>query len=141
MSLRTANRLTSSALALALTAGAAYAAGAAHLSVSNQKLVGDEVTIAEANLPSNGFLAIHSSDAKGNMADRVLGYTELKAGDHQSVKVKLSSSQKPGEKLWAALHGDAGAKGAFEFGTSGKSNVDLPFKVSGKPVEMSFTLQ
>lgn len=141
MSLRSSRTLVTSAIALMLTASSSYAAPAAHISVSNQKEIGSKVTIADAALPSNGFLAIHASDASGNMVDNALGYVALKAGDHKAVKVNLPTGQKSGEKLWAVLHQDNGAKGKFEFGAAGTGNVDTPFMVGGKPVEMPFTLR
>lgn len=130
------------AAALSLTAGLAFAATQpARLTVTNQKVIGSEVSIADAQLPADGFLAIHASDTNGAITDRTLGYVALKAGDHKAVKVRLSSAPKAGEKLWAVLHGDTGTKGTFEFGQTGKTNVDMPLMEGSKAVEMPFTIQ
>ena len=118
-------------------AGFAYAATAS-IKVSDQKVTGGEVTIADVNLPKTGFLVIHPSDAKGNLVERDIGHAALTAGDHPSVKVKLSQTPKAGDKLWAMLHEDTGVTGVYEFGAPGKANVDMPLKENGKPVEQSF---
>jgi len=127
------------ALALATAAGAAFA-GAAYaaspsINVTDQKLTGNTVTIADVNLPKNGFIAIHGSDASGKMTDRIIGYAALKAGDHKGVKVHVTGTHKAGETLWAAAHE---AKGRFLLGTRSKSNIGSPFMQGGKTVDESF---
>lgn len=120
--------------------GIAYAAGAI-IKVSDQKFTGGEVTIADVNLPTDGFLVIHPSDASGNLIERSIGQVALKAGDHKAVKVKLAETHKAGDKLWAMLHEDTGVKGTYEFGIADKTGVDMPLKENGKAVEAAFKLQ
>ncbi|MFM9939334.1 MAG: hypothetical protein ACKVP7_07550 [Hyphomicrobiaceae bacterium] len=123
-----------------LIAGPALAAPAT-LTVSDQKAVDDTITIADVNLPKNGFLVIHPSDAKGNLIEKDIGHLALTAGDHKAVKVKLTGAIKAGDKLWAMLHEDTGTAGQYEFGMAGKNNVDMPLKENGKVVENAFKLQ
>jgi hypothetical protein len=118
-------------------AGNAYAA-AASVKVSDQKISGNEVKIADVNLPKNGFLVIHPSDAKNNLIEKDIGHIALTAGDHKTVKVKLAGTHKAAHKLWAMLHEDTGAPGVYEFGAPGKASVDMPFKANGKAVEKAF---
>ena len=129
--------VSASALMTVSFAGYAYAA-AASIKVSDQKIFGNEVTVADVNLPKNGFLVIHPSDAKGNLIEKDIGHIALNAGDHKTVKVKLTENHKAGDKLWAMLHEDTGKAGVYEFGASGKTNVDMPFKENGKAVEQAF---
>ena len=141
MYIKSTGLLACGIVSLSLFVGSAFAAVTPHVSVMNQKQIGGDVTIAEADIPANGYLAIHASDVKGAMSDQTLGYVALTAGDHKSVKVKLTGSLKPGDKLWATLHDDNGTKGKFEYGMAGKMNVDQPLKVDGKMIEMPFVLQ
>jgi hypothetical protein len=120
-------------------AGYAHAAGAS-VKASDQKATADTVTIADADLPQSGFLVIHPSDANGNLIEKDIGHIALSAGDHKSVKVTLTGTYKPGDKLWAMLHEDTGTKGVYQFGAPGKANVDMPLKANGKVVEQSFKL-
>ena len=122
--------VSASALMAISFAGYAYAAMAS-LKVSSQRISSGEVTIADANLPKNGFLVIHPSDAKGNLTEKDIGHTALKAGEHKHVKVLLRGTPKAGEKLFAMLHEDTGKPGVYQFG--GKAKVDMPFKRNGRP--------
>jgi hypothetical protein len=90
----------------------------------NQKLKGDAFSITYAYVPKDGTLAIFSSDGSGKMSAKPVGHIALSAGDHRDVKVTLSSSPKPGTKLWAVLE------------QSGSSSA--PFKDAGQPAEQSF---
>ena len=131
--------VSASALMAISFAGYAYAATAA-VKAENQKISGGAVTIADVNLPKNGFLVIHPSDTQGNLIEKDLGHIALKAGDHKNVRVKLTGNHKAGEKLWAMLHEDTGTPGVYQFGTKGKANADMPFKADGKAVEQAFKL-
>lgn len=131
--------VSASALMAISFAGVAYAATAS-LKAADQKISRGEVTIADVNLPKNGFLVIHPSDTKGNLIEKDIGHIALKAGDHKNVKVKLTANHKAGEKLWAMLHEDTGTPGVYQFGAPGKANADMPFKANGKAVEQAFKL-
>ncbi|HWE15854.1 MAG TPA: hypothetical protein VG758_01530 [Hyphomicrobiaceae bacterium] len=127
------------ALAMATVAGAAFS-GAAYaaspsVTVTDQKLVRNSVTIADVNLPKNGFVAIHASDAGGKMTSRIVGYAALRAGDHKGVRVHLTGTQKAGETLWAVAHQ---AKGRYLFGNRSRSNIGTPFMQDGKTVDEAF---
>jgi hypothetical protein len=134
-------------LAVALTAGAAYAgaalaqaqapapAQAPTIDVANQKLNRNTVTINDVNLPTRGFVAIHTADANGEMTNRILGYAPLRAGDHKGVKVRLRGEHKAGETLWVVVH-EPRARPLI--GAGGRGNIGQPFMQKGLPVDKSF---
>ena len=125
--------------AMTLTAGYALAASpGASVSVKDQKIAGDKLTIGEVRLPHNGYLAIQASDRNGNLSQKVLGYVALKAGDHDNVSVTLKQTPTTGAKLWAVLHND-NTRGKFEFRMPGKASADMPMRIHGKVIEESFT--
>jgi hypothetical protein len=120
---RVRSYLVASAGALVAASLASYAyAAAAAIKISDQKIKGNEVTVADVTLPKDGLLVINPSDSKGNPLHRDIGHLALKAGEHKSVRVKVSGTQKAGEKLWATL----------------KTDSKMPFKENGKTVEQSF---
>jgi len=63
----------------------AYAATAS-LKDADQKISRGEVSIADVNLPKNGFLVIHPSDIKGNLIEKDVSHIALKAGDYKMSK-------------------------------------------------------
>jgi hypothetical protein len=128
-----------SAFAIATAVGAAFA-GAAYaaspsVTVTDQKLARNGVTIADVNLPKNGFVAIHASDAGGKMTSRIVGYAALRAGDHKRVRVHLTGTHRAGETLWAVAHQ---AKGPHLFGKRSRNNIGTPFMQDGKTVDEAF---
>jgi hypothetical protein len=132
--------LAAGALSAAMMLAAGYALAAspsASVSVKDQKVTGDRLTIADATLPHNGYLAIHASDSKGNLSKKVLGYVPLKAGDHDNVKITLKQTPMAGAKLWAVLHND-NTRDKFEFGMPRKTYADMPMKARGKIIDESF---
>ena len=76
----------------------------------NQKLKGDDVSIAYAFLPKEGIIAIFGSDARGHMGKEPIGLVGLTAGDHYNVNVALSPLPKSGTKLWAVLERAGGTQ-------------------------------
>lgn len=128
-----------SALALATVAGVAFAgvvyAAPPSVTVTDQKLARNRVTIADVNLPKTGFIAIHGSDASGKMTNKIIGYAALKAGDHKGVKVRLTGTHGAGETLWVVARQ---SKGRYLRGHPSKSNIGAPFMQDGKAVDESF---
>ena len=73
------------------------------VTVLNQKLKKDAVSITYAFLPKDGTLAILSGDPSNKTGASVVGSVALQAGDHREVKVPLSSEPKAGTRLWAQI--------------------------------------
>lgn len=119
----------------AVSAGAAFAQ-APSLNVANQKLTRNTVRIADVNLPRNGFVVIHASDAAGQMTDKVVGFRALTAGDHKAVKVKLTGTHKAGEMLWAVAQQNNGTKPGAK---RDMGNIGAPFLQDGKAISKSFS--
>lgn len=120
-------------------AGQAPAAPAAgrtdSVSVGNQALAGDSVTVAMVLAAQDGWMVIHANTAD-NRPGPVLGHTEVKAGENMDVRVSLSPTPAEGDKLWAMLHVDAGQMGVYEF-----PGADAPVNQGGQVVMTQFTVQ
>lgn len=103
--------------------------------VSNQKLTNNTVTVNDVNLPTRGYIAIHTTNANGEMTNRIIGYAPLRAGDHKGVKVHLTGNHKAGETLWVAVHQ---RRPRPLMGARGKGRIGDPFMQMGVPVDKSF---
>lgn len=75
---------------------------------------GRTVTIDEAVLPQNGFIAIHT-DANGQPGPVIGNSDLLTAGTHVNTDIKLTRAARKGETLYAMLHNDADADGTYTF--------------------------
>lgn len=93
------------------------------VTVLDQKLKNDAVSVTYAYLPQAGKLAILTGDPAKKSAASIVGSIDLGAGDHREVKVPLSSEPKAGMQLWAQVE-------------QGKSNK--PFANSDERAEQSF---
>ncbi len=104
------------------------------VTVADQALVGNTVTIAQVVSDGPGWLVIHArSDGKPGA---VVGYSPVNGGTNSDVKVELDLSATT-TTLYAMLHTDAGTVGAWEF----PNGPDTPVQVSGQVVTPSFSLQ
>lgn len=88
----------------------------------DQKLQNGEVSVTYAYLPGDGRLTILSVDPDGNAAPTVLGSTDLSAGDHRNVTVKLSETPQQGAQLKARI----------------EASADQPFAGSDERTKMKF---
>lgn len=93
------------------------------VTVLDQKLKNEAVSVTYAFVPQAGKLAILASDPAGKSPASVIGSVDLAAGDHREVKVPLTSEPKAGTRLWAQIE-------------QGKSNK--PFADSDERAEQSF---
>ena len=97
--------------AMLVTLGALATIGTPPVVIAlNQKLKGDDVSIAYAFLPKEGTIAIFASDARGHMGKEPIGLVGLTAGDHYNVNVALNPLPKSGTKLWAVLERAGGTQ-------------------------------
>jgi hypothetical protein len=140
MNKRTIYGIGAFTLAAAMSSSAWSAGAAPMIAVNDQMADGNTVTIAEVEIPHDGFVVIHASKDGKPVAPQHVGFAPVKAGIDQSVKVKLNQTPKPGTTYIAMLHNDTGVKGKFEFGP-GHTNVDKPLMFNGKPVTKSFKIQ
>lgn len=139
MSKRTIYGMAAFILAAGLSS-AAWAAGTTPMiAVGNQVPDGKTVTIAEIEIPHDGFVVIHATQDGKPVTTQYVGETPVKAGFHQSVNVKLDRKPKPGATYVAMLYGDRGRSGKFEFGP-GNVNADKPLLLNGKAVSETFKI-
>lgn len=100
------------ATAFAVTAQSGFATEPSAL-VFDQKISGDSVDVSYINMPVKGFAAVMKSGANGAPSNEALGSMPLNAGNHHSVKIKLTQAPKTGDKLWVTLY-PAGADNKFD---------------------------
>jgi plastocyanin len=116
------------------TPAAAKAAAMPSVSVADQPIKDDTVTVAKVVSNGPGWIVIHAD--KNGAPGPVLGYAPVKDGENGDVAVKLAAEGRT-ETLYAMLHTDAGTVGTYEFpGADGPVAMDgqviaLAFKVTG----------
>lgn len=128
--------ITSSAIALALSTGVAFAAAhamspaveAADQDVSNGIVSADKVVAG-----ANGWMVVHRTDAEMKPGP-VVGYAPLRKGDNMDVAAILQEEVASGEMLMLMVHAeDGGMKtGVFEYTLGAKE--DGPIKIDDKLV-------
>jgi plastocyanin len=102
------------------------------VTVADQTIVEDSVTIAQVVSAGPGWLVVHA-DADGKPGP-VLGYSPVSDGENTGVVVLIDSSSAT-QTLYAMLHSDAGTVGAYEFPGS-----DGPVLVDGQMVTPAFQI-
>ncbi|WP_284260495.1 DUF7282 domain-containing protein [Roseicyclus amphidinii] len=136
-------RFLTATAALALSAGAALAAGhamAPMVEAADQSVSGGTVTAASVVAPANGWMVVHRTDA--DMAPGpVVGYAPLREGDNTDVAAILMEAVQPGEMLMLMVHGEDGGTmtGGFEY-TLGATE-DGPIRIDGNLVMTVITAQ
>ncbi|MBF9059487.1 hypothetical protein HKCCSP123_09875 [Rhodobacterales bacterium HKCCSP123] len=136
-------RFLTATAALALTAGAALAAGhgmAPMVDAADQGVSGGIVTAASVVAPANGWMVVHRTDA--DMAPGpVVGYAPLREGENTDVAAILMEEVQPGEMLMLMVHGEDGGTmtGGFEY-TLGATE-DGPIRIDGNLVMTVITAQ
>jgi hypothetical protein len=95
------------------------------VTVLDQELKNDEVSITYAFLPKNGKLTIFSGDPEETSDASVIGSVELQAGDHRQVKVPVTNMPGAGTQLWAKVE-------------EGKGDSVEPFSEADERAHQSF---
>ncbi len=116
------------ALVLATTAFAQEMAPS--VTVEDQPIVDDSVTVAKVVAPQDGWMVIHAQ--KDGSIGPVIGHAPVTEGENVNVVVPIDTSAAT-ETLYAMLHVDEGEKGAYEF-----PGPDGPVVVDGKPLAPAF---
>lgn len=111
---------------------AAAAAQTASLNADFQPVVDGTITIAEVDMPADGFLVVRLPKDNKPFYGDVLAAVPLKAGRHTDVAVRLEPAAKTGDTLGIVLHQDDTTIGTYEF-ELGKE-IDLPFFDGKRPV-------
>jgi hypothetical protein len=103
-----------------------------HVRVVDQTLADDgTLTVPYVLATQDGWIVIHATDKDGT----VIGYSPVKAGLNEGVKVTITDKTKITDQVSAMLHIDAGTAGKYEF-----PGADVPVKGSdGKVVAPLFS--
>jgi hypothetical protein len=108
------------------------------IAVADQKLLQGKVVVDRAFLKSDGFIAIHQSDANGNLVRAwSIGHIPLESGLRFNVDVRLLQPVASGTKLFAVVHRDTGSAGRYEFGQAATSKDPIEL-LHGEPVATAF---
>jgi hypothetical protein len=117
----------------------------AAVTFNDQTTDGSTVTVASANVPDGGFIAIHNSSLlDGNVTGSVIGVSQkLDAGTYMNVEVSLytgvpganfnQSALQEDQTLIAMPHKDTNGNGTYDFITSG-GKKDGPYIQDGSAV-------
>lgn len=107
------------------------------LSVDDQAVVDNQLTVGTVELSESGWVVVHASNAAGTgpMVPEIISEPMyLEAGVHENVMVtfKESANVSVGDTVWVMLHNDTGVADVYEF--DGMNGLDLPIIVDGNVV-------
>jgi len=132
--------MTTTALALMMTAGVAMADGhATPMVMAADQDVSNGVVSAEKVMAGvNGWLVVHRTDAQMKPGP-VVGYAPLRAGENTDVAAILQEDVASGDMLMLMIHAEEGGMktGVFEYTLGAKE--DGPIKVDDKLVMQVIT--
>ncbi len=100
------------------------------VTVEDQPIVDDSVTVAKVVAPQDGWMVIHAQ--KDGSIGPVIGHAPVTEGENMNVVVTIDPEAAT-ETLYAMLHVDEGEKGTYEF-----PGPDGPVIVDGKPLAPAF---
>jgi hypothetical protein len=114
------------------------------ITVSDQALVDNTITIENVNLDMDGWVVVHASNEAGDgpmVPDIISEPVYLEAGDNADVVVTFTDEANvtTGDVVWVMLHDDTGVEGVYEF--NGVNGLDLPIVDSDGVVVTAITLQ
>lgn len=99
----------------------------ASITVNNQPVMNNTITIAEVKAATDGWLVVHNDDGNGGIVlPDIIGKVMVSEGITQNVEITLDSTNTytSGQKLFPMLHLDNGVIGTYEF--DGNSGFDGP---------------
>ena len=102
------------------------------VTVSDQPIVNDTVTVDRAVINTTGWADIHA-DLNGTPGP-IIGYSPISEGVNENVTVTIEVVNAT-PVLYAMLHVDEGEQGVHEF-----PGPDVPVLVNGTPVQMAFNV-
>ncbi|MDD5370901.1 MAG: hypothetical protein PHQ40_17605 [Anaerolineaceae bacterium] len=100
------------------------------VTVSDQPVVNDTVTVANVVSAGPGWIVIHINSS--GQPGAIIGWTQVNPGINSNVAVKIDTS-KATPVLYAMLHVDAGVVGNYEF-----PGPDVPVMLNGQMVSPAF---
>lgn len=103
------------------------------ITVEDQPLRGDLVTVATATAVDDSWLVIQTET--NNVPGPVIGATRIKKGENKNIAIAIDKSQAT-PKLFAMIHVDDGEKGKLDF-----PGADMPLMYKGEMVSKLFSLK
>ncbi|MFB6317324.1 hypothetical protein [Saccharicrinis sp. FJH54] len=116
------------------------------ITVSDQPVTNNKVTIDKVVLATDGWLVVHNDDGTGNITlPGILGKIYLTKGEHSDVTVDLYDQETyiPGQKLFPMIHVDSPANQIYDFPDDGDNPEVFGFDANNDPavVVTSFMVQ
>lgn len=114
------------------------------LTVNDQALVDNTITIENINIDMDGWVVVHASNAAGDgpmVPDIISVPVYLEAGDNADVEITFTEDAdvEAGDVVWVMLHNDTGVEGVYEF--NGLNGLDLPIVDADGVVVTAITIQ
>lgn len=110
------------------------------LTVANQTLENNMLTISNVNMSEDGWVVIHRDNGSGGpmVPDIISKPKMVMAGTSSDVMIELKDGVEiqDGETLWVMLHTDDGEIGTYEF--DGSNGLDAPIMNGDNIVTKSF---
>ncbi|MCL7454278.1 MAG: LPXTG cell wall anchor domain-containing protein [Anaerolineae bacterium] len=119
-------------VALLVAVPTAFAQDSPSVTVSDQEIVADTVTVDEVISDGPGWIVIHAE--QDGAPGPVIGWAAVEDGTNTDVSVEIETANATDE-LYAMLHIDAGVMGTYEF-----PGADVPAEVDGEVVVESFSI-
>lgn len=121
------------AVALFLVAATvAFAQVTPSVTVNDQAIQNDTVTIQQVVSDGPGWIVIHTD--QNGAPGPVIGHEAVSDGENNNVVVTIETAQAT-STLYAMLHTDAGTAGTYEF-----PGADVPVSVAGQTVTTPFSV-
>ena len=111
------------------------------ITVSDQAVVDNTITIENVNLDMDGWVVVHASNAAGDgpmVPDIISEPVYLEDNDNDDVVITFTEAPEVGDTVWVMLHNDTGVDGVYEF--DGVNGLDLPITDDGNVVVTSITI-
>lgn len=107
------------------------------LTVEDQALVDNTITVGPITLSEDGWVVVHASNSAmtGPMVPEIISIpVYLEAGTHTDVEITFEDSANldVGDTVYVMLHDDTGVDAVYEF--DGMNGLDLPIVVDGAVV-------
>ena len=99
------------------------------ITVNDQALADNTITVDMINLDMNGWVVVHASNEAGTgpMVPEIISEpVYLEAGENSEVTITFTEDANVavGDTVWVMLHNDTGVEGVFEF--DGMNSLDMP---------------
>lgn len=119
-----------------------FTISSASITVQDQPVTNNTITIASVNAAADGWLVVHNDDGTGNIVlPDIIGKVQVQKGVNTNVTITLDGSKTytSGQLLFPMLHLDNGQIGVYEFDGSGQFDGPEIFGNEPFPANVIFT--